>query len=119
MQREPEPARFLHAKDLVTFRHELAHVGDEFFARELRRCFQAGVILLAHRHDELQMHVQAQLERGLRGLPHRRGQGLAGRQVAGRGRKGRPFRRWRRDLVDQGSAPRDPAGPAAGGSPGG
>ena len=36
-----------------------------------------GVVLLRHRHDELQMHIQTQLEQRLAGIHHRTRQRLA------------------------------------------
>ena len=83
MQREPEAARLLHAEHLESLCPPLLDLLDELFACELPRGFQAGVILLAHRHDELQMHVESQLERGAGGgINDRRGQGLARRNRA-------------------------------------
>ena len=59
MEHEAEAARLLHAINGVSFADPLFDLGDELIGRELARRFGQLMIVLHHRHDELQMHVQA------------------------------------------------------------
>ena len=81
MEHEAEAAALLHTEDLETFGDPLLHLGDELGAGELARGVRIGVIFLGYGHDKFEMHVQAELEHGLGGINHRRGQRLARWQV--------------------------------------
>jgi len=52
-------------------------VGDQLFGGELAWGLGRGVAVLGHGHNEIQMHVQSELEDGFGGINHRRGQRLS------------------------------------------
>jgi hypothetical protein len=81
VQRETEAATFLHAENLEPLGHPLPDLLEELLPRELARGQGRGVIALGHGHDELQMHVQAELQRGLGGIVNRTWQRLVRRYV--------------------------------------
>ena len=80
MEHKAEAAALLHTENLKTLGDPLPHLGDELGAGELARGVRMGVVFLGHGHDEFEMHVEAELEHGLGGINHRRGQaaGAAG-----------------------------------------
>ena len=77
MEHETKAARLLHADHLQALGHPALHLRGEFVIGELARGVRRRVFLLRHGHEELQMHVQPELEQRPGGLEHRRGQRLA------------------------------------------
>ena len=89
MEHEAEAARLLDGVNHQPRGDPFLHLGDELIGRELARSQRRGVVALGHGHDELQMHVQPQLERGPVGIQHGFGQRLRrGQSRLGRGRRG-------------------------------
>ena len=79
VEHEAKAAGLLHAEDLESLGDASTDVGDQLLGGELARRLGVAVVLLPDGHDELQMHIQAQLEHRLVGIEHRGGQGLARR----------------------------------------
>lgn len=80
VEHEAEAATLLDAAHLAPFGHPLPHLGHECLACDLARGVGTGVVLLGHGHEELQMHIQAELEQRFGGINDSRGQRLTWRQ---------------------------------------
>ncbi len=84
-------AGFVNANDLEAVGDPAFDLCDEFEVGELTRGLGVGVIFLSDGHDEGEVNVEAELEKGLLGIEDSGGKGLArwnGRGLLGRARVG-------------------------------
>ena len=78
MEDKIKAAGFLNANGLESIGDPAFDLCDEFVVGELARSLGVGVIFLCHGHDEGQVNVQSQFEKGLGGIDDGGEQGLAG-----------------------------------------